>query len=89
MFRWFLALVCILAVLAGLTFGVMNPDPVIIRLPGLTFELALGALLMLALAIGILIGLMLFMILFALPAGFRRKARRSPERGRGMANTDA
>ena len=76
MYRWLLLLVGLIAAGAGLAVGVMNPDPVAIRLPGHAFELALGPLIMLVFVVGTVFGLILFMILFHLPSRWtdRRKA---------------
>lgn len=75
MYRWLLLLACLLAAAAGLAIGVMNPDPVALRLPGQAFELALGPLIMLVFVAGTLVGLLLFMILFHLPSRWSRRRK--------------
>lgn len=75
MFRWILLIVCLLAALSGLALGVMNPEPVLARLPGLQIELALGSLLVMALAVGVIVGFFVCLLLFYLPAKLTRRQR--------------
>ncbi len=75
MFRWIILVACILASVLGLAIGVMNPDSVLARLPGLELELALGSLLIIALSVGMVLGFLLCLILFYLPARLRRSRR--------------
>ncbi|MCC5863623.1 MAG: hypothetical protein JJU31_00730 [Wenzhouxiangella sp.] len=83
MFRWILLVVCILAALSGLALGVMNPEPVLARLPGLHIELALGSLLVMALAVGVILGFVACLLLFYLPARLARPQRSTgPEEAR-------
>ena len=55
MFRWIVLVTCVFAVAIGLAIGVMNPEPVVVNLPGLTFSLPLGSLLMLVFALGLVL----------------------------------
>ncbi len=77
MYRWLLLLACLIAAVAGLSVGVMNPDPVTLRLPGYAVELALGPLIMLVFVAGTVIGLVLFMVLFHLPSRWTRRRKAS------------
>jgi len=82
MFRWAVLVFCLLAAMAGLAIGVMNPEDVTVVLPGWSFELPLGSLLMATFALGLICGLALYMVLFYLPSRLRRsrggaKARRA------------
>ncbi|MGY6588522.1 MAG: hypothetical protein ACXIUB_09590 [Wenzhouxiangella sp.] len=54
----------------------MNPESVVLRLPGYALELALGPMIMLVFVVGSVFGLLLFMVLFHLPSRWthRRKA---------------
>jgi uncharacterized integral membrane protein len=73
MFRWLLLFLLLLAVVAGLVIGVLNPQTVELDLLALQLSLPLGALALAALAVGILIGLILAALLFALPARLTRR----------------
>ncbi len=73
MFRWIILIACVLAALLGLAVGVMNPDPTLARLPGLEVELALGSLLVLALAVGVFLGFTICWLLFYLPVRLRQR----------------
>ncbi|MEM7055252.1 MAG: LapA family protein [Pseudomonadota bacterium] len=59
MLRWALAVIVLLAAVAGLTLGVLNPDTATLDLGFLQLELSLGALIALAIAFGIVLGLLL------------------------------
>jgi len=82
MFRWIVLIACLLAALSGLAVGVMNPEVVQVELPGLTFELALGSMLMLTFACGLMAGLILHVVLFSLPARFKKRRAGSATEGR-------
>lgn len=87
MFRWLLILLVLLAAVAGLIVGVLNADSVTLDL--LTFELTLplGALVLLALAVGVLTGLALAWILYYLPGRLQRaKLSRRNEKGTDLAD---
>ncbi|MEN1727830.1 MAG: lipopolysaccharide assembly protein LapA domain-containing protein [Pseudomonadota bacterium] len=73
MFRWTVLIACVLAALLGLAIGVLNPEPAAVALPGWSFELPLGSLLMLTFAVGLVCGLLIYMILFHLPARFGKR----------------
>jgi uncharacterized integral membrane protein len=83
MFRWIVLIVSLLAGLAGLSIGVLNPDPVPVVLPGWAFELPLGSLLMLTFAVGLICGLLVYLVLFHLPSRLGRK-RSGPAAKGGM-----
>ena len=76
MFRWILLLALAIAAVVGLAVGVMNPDPVTVKLPGAELELPLGALLLAVLSVGLVAGFVVFFFLFHLPARLK-SARRS------------
>jgi uncharacterized integral membrane protein len=80
MFRWAILIFCLLAAGVGLSIGVLNPDPVEVILPGWSFELPLGSVLMATFAVGLLAGLLLYMIVFHLPNRLRRKQAASAAR---------
>ncbi len=82
MFRWIVLITCVLAVAIGLAIGVMNPDPVVVNLPGLTFSLPLGSLLMLVFALGLICGLLVYLMLFHLPSRLRRGRHGAASEGR-------
>jgi uncharacterized membrane protein YciS (DUF1049 family) len=73
MFRWIVLVACVFAALLGLAVGVMNPDAVSTRLPGLELDIALGSLLVIVFSAGVIAGFLLFAILFHLPARLTRK----------------
>mgnify|MGYP001064066820 CR=1 FL=1 len=72
MFRWAVLIVCLLAAVAGLSIGVLNPESVSVALPGWSFELPLGSLLMATFALGLVAGLLLYLVFFQLPNRLRR-----------------
>lgn len=80
MFRWTVLIVCLLAAVAGLSIGVLNPDSVSVVLPGWSFELPLGSLLMVTFAMGLLCGLLLYLIFFQLPSRLGRGRTESAAR---------
>ncbi len=77
MFRWAVLIVCLIAAVAGLSIGVMNPDSVAVVLPGWSFELPLGSLLMATFALGLICGLLLYLIFFQLPNRLSRSRTES------------
>lgn len=77
MYRWLLLVAVVLAALAGLMIGVLNPDPVTVQLAVLEPTMALGAMILVTFGIGVFAGLALFWLLFDLPARFRRQRRAS------------
>lgn len=77
MFRWIVLIACLLAAAIGLAVGVMNPDPVDLRLPAFELSLPLGSLLVIVFSAGLAVGLLLFLVLFHLPSRFARKHARS------------
>jgi len=77
MFRWAIVIFCLLASAMGLSVGVLNPDPVAVVLPGWSFELPLGSVLMATFAVGLLVGLLLYMVVFHLPNRLRSKRKNS------------
>ena len=81
MFRWTALIACLLAASIGLAIGVMNPDTVLVALPGWSFELPLGSLLMLAFAVGVGCGLAVYMFLFHLPAWLNHRRARQVAKG--------
>lgn len=81
MYRWFLIVAVFLAAVAGLLIGVLNPDPIVLRLALFEPSLPLGALVLLIFALGVLVGMLLFWLLFALPAQLRRQPRSDDHRG--------
>jgi uncharacterized integral membrane protein len=80
MFRWAVLIVCLLAAVAGLSIGVLNPDSVAVVLPGWSFELPLGSLLMATFALGLICGLLLYLIFFRLPNRLSRGRQSSVTR---------
>ncbi len=88
MFRWIVLITCVLAAIIGLAIGVMNPDPVVVRLPGLTFSLPLGSLLMLVFSLGLFCGLLIYSLLFHLPSRLSRHRRRPANDGQ-LSERDA
>lgn len=78
MFRWLLLILVLLAALAGLALGALNPDPVTVDLALAEWQAALGTMLAAALGLGVVLGLVLALILFVLPARLRRR----PDSGR-------
>lgn len=87
MFRWLLILLVLLAAVAGLVVGVLNADPVSLDLIAIQVSLPLGALVLLALALGLVIGLVLAWLLFILPGRLRR-SNRSRSNHKGTDLTD-
>jgi uncharacterized integral membrane protein len=77
MYRWIVLIASLLAGLIGLVIGVLNPDPAAVVLPGWTFQLPLGSLLMLTFAAGLICGLLVYLILFHLPSRLSRSRSRS------------
>lgn len=77
MFRWVLLFAIVVAAVVGVVVGVMNPEPVIVQLPGTAFEFPLGALLMVTLSVGLVAGCILFFVLFQLPAKMNSARRPS------------
>ncbi len=88
MFRWLLILLVLLAAVAGLALGVVNPEPVTLDLIAIQLSLPLGALVLAVLSLGILAGLILTWLLFILPARLRARSRSSSRNPRGVATTD-
>lgn len=87
MFRWLLILLVLLAAVAGLLIGVLNADAVTLDLLAFQISLPLGALVLLALALGLLVGLVLAWLLFFLPGRLRRSTRsRSNEKGTDLTD---
>lgn len=84
MFRWFLLVLVLVAALAGLAFGILNPDPVSLDLVFIQFEISLGAAVAGFLGIGVLIGLLLATILFALPGRLRARSGKHGVAGREL-----
>jgi uncharacterized membrane protein YciS (DUF1049 family) len=84
MFRWVVLVACVLAALLGLAVGVMNPDPVVARLPGLELDIALGSLLILVFSTGVIAGFLLFAILFHLPARLTRRGGQAADGKKGQ-----
>ncbi len=89
MFRWLILVACVLAALFGLSVGVMNPDPIHASLPGFQIELALGSLLVLALACGVVMGFLACLILFYLPARLRRNRSSSRSENESLTERNA
>lgn len=87
MFRWLLILLVLAAAVAGLIVGVLNADIVSLDLLMLEVSLPLGALVLLALALGLVVGLALAWLLFFLPGRLRR-ASRSRQRNKGTDLAD-
>ena len=89
MFRWIVLLGCLLGVAIGLIVGVMNPQPVDVFLPGLEFTLGLGAVIILAFAVGVTVGMLLFVLLFYLPGRFRRRGKAMASKGTELSDGNA
>lgn len=82
MFRWLLILLVLAAAVTGLVVGVLNADAVSLDLLVFQVSLPLGALVLLALAVGLLTGLVLAWLLFYLPGRLQRSNRsRSKDKG--------
>jgi len=62
--RWALGLLLIMATIAGLILGVLNPDPVTLDLGFSQLSLSLGALMALAIGLGLVFGLILGPLIF-------------------------
>jgi uncharacterized membrane protein YciS (DUF1049 family) len=88
MFRWTLLFAVVLAAVVGIVVGVMNPDAVTVKLPGLSLESPLGALLMIVFSIGLIVGCVLFFILFHLPAKWNPAPRSSRRSSRALSETN-
>lgn len=87
MYRWLLILLVLLAAVAGLAIGVLNADTVGLELLIVEVSLPLGALVMLAFALGLMLGLALSWLLFFLPGRLRRTSRsRQPNKGTDLAD---
>lgn len=91
MFRWLLLLLVLAAVVVGLVVGVLNPHPVTVDLALVQFSMPQGALLLVALGLGVLLGLVLALVMFVIPARMNRPravAARSGERGLTRSGND-
>lgn len=71
----------IMAIVAGLVVGVLNPDPVHLDLLVVQAALPLGALVMVALTIGVLLGLLLALLIYVIPGRFSRHGREKQNKG--------
>jgi len=78
MFRWLLIILVLVAAIAGLAIGALNADRVVLDLALTRFSLPLGALVLIALVIGLLLGLVLAWAAFIIPARFRRRSGSRP-----------
>jgi lipopolysaccharide assembly protein A len=54
--RYLFAVLCVLVLLAGLLFGALNPQPVVVDLYLVAAELRLGVALLLAVLVGAVLG---------------------------------
>lgn len=81
MFRVVLLILALLAAIAGLIIGSLNPDPLVIDLLIWRPEASAGLALVASFLMGMLAGLFLALALFGLPAGVRRVRRRSETSG--------
>lgn len=86
MYRWLLLFAVLIAALAGLAIGVLNPDPVALQLAVFAPELPLGGLVLLVFASGVIAGLLLYWMLFDLPARIRRRAGGRGQSGSALPN---
>lgn len=87
MYRWLLLIGLLVAIAAGLIFGILNPDTVPVHLLFVQLSVPLGALVLSALVAGTLLGLVLGLIVFYLPGRLRRRRR---DRSNGLpAERDA
>ncbi len=87
MFRWLLILLVLAASVAGLAIGVLNAETVDLELLIVEVSLPLGALVLLALALGLLLGLALSWLLFFLPGRLQRASRsRQHHKGTDLAD---
>jgi len=84
-FRFILALLAILAALAGLLIGTLNPEYVELDLLFLAPSLPLGLVLLAGFSAGILAGLLLAWLLFGIPRGLRRFRGRKQSGSTGQA----
>lgn len=64
MWRWALGLILLAASAAGLTLGVLNPEPATLDLGFVAIHLSLGALIALAVALGLVLGLLLAPLIY-------------------------
>jgi lipopolysaccharide assembly protein A len=87
MFRWLLLAFFLVAVVAGLVIGVLNPQAVTLDLALFSLNLPLGALMLSALVLGVLFGLLLTVVLFVLPGRLAGR-RRSKTSAAGQQLTD-
>lgn len=74
MFRWFLLVLVLVAVAAGLLVGVLNPDSVELDFLIFEFSAPLGATVLAALVAGVLVGLLLALVMFIVPGRLGRSA---------------
>jgi uncharacterized membrane protein YciS (DUF1049 family) len=89
MFRWIVLIACLLAALLGLAVGVMNPEPVSLRLFDFQLSLALGSLVVIVFIAGLALGLLLFLLLFHLPSRWSRRGRRVKSGSAGLPDQHA
>ncbi len=75
MFRWLLLAFFLLAFVAGLVIGVLNPQIVALDLIMFDLALPLGALVLAAMVSGLMLGLILTYVLFVLPGRLVRRKR--------------
>lgn len=75
MFRWLLLAFFLLAFIAGLVVGVLNPHSVALDLVMFELVLPLGAMVLLAMVFGVMLGLILTFVLFVLPGRLMRRDR--------------
>ncbi len=75
MFRWLLLAFFLLAFIAGLVIGVLNPQIVALDLVVFDLVLPLGALVLVAMVSGVVLGLILTYLLFVLPGRLVRRKR--------------
>lgn len=83
MFRILLVLLAILAALAGLLVGTLNPDSVELDFLVLQTSLPAGLILIGAFGAGLMAGLILAWVLFGLPGALsrmRRSGRKQPDK---------
>lgn len=86
MFRWLLILLVLLAAIIGLVIGALNADIVSLDLLAVELSLPLGALVLLALGVGLLAGLVLAWLLFFLPGRLQHSFRsRKRQEGTDLA----
>jgi len=74
MFRWLMMLACMAAALLGLAIATMNPDRVTLVVPGQSFSMTLGSLLVAGFVVGVIAGMVLFFLLFYVPARWTGRA---------------